>query len=71
MVRLCAPLITPERVVLAVLLIVAAPLSAIALSMVVAPLITSVVPAARVMAPEPRLLLLETLRVPASTLVAA
>ena len=60
---------TPESVTAALLLTVAAPLSAMALSMVVAPVTSSVVPAARVSAPLPRLPSLATLRVPALTVV--
>ena len=59
----------PDRVTAASVWIVAAPLSATALSMVVAPVTWSVVPAASVTAPVPRLPSAATLSVPAETVV--
>ena len=59
----------PDRVASAELLTVASPLSAMALSMVVAPAISSVEPAASVTVLLPRLLSLVTDRVPADTVV--
>jgi hypothetical protein len=59
----------PESVALAVVLIVAAPERVMALSMVVAPVIARVAPAASVTPPEPRLLSEATLSVPALTVV--
>ena len=67
--RLKPPLMTPDRLALAELLSVALPVSAMALSMVVAPVMVSVLPPARLTAPLPRLASLATLRVPALTVV--
>ncbi|MNF49652.1 hypothetical protein D3C85_518970 [compost metagenome] len=69
LVRVLAPLTTPDRVASAELLTLALPLRTMPLSMVVAPVIASVLPVARFTAPLPRLLSLATLRVPALTVV--
>ena len=69
LLRSLAPLMMPDRVASAELLTVASPLSAMALSMVVASVICNVEPAASVTLLLPRLLSLATDRVPADTVV--
>ncbi|MNR12085.1 hypothetical protein D3C85_1284210 [compost metagenome] len=69
LVRLLPPLMMPDRVASAELLTVALPLSTMALSMLVAPVISSVEPDASVTELPPRLLSLATDSVPADTVV--
>ncbi|MNF49651.1 hypothetical protein D3C84_309290 [compost metagenome] len=69
--RLKPPLITPDRLALAELLTVALPVRAMALSIVVAPVTSRVVPAASERPLLPRLPSLATLSVPALMVVPA